>query len=76
LLKKLNERPVLVQGKEDMNRATAGDLVVVEVFDEGSWKVEKEVVLEGESEMLSIRIEDDLITGAFFMNRRIRRNGN
>ena len=32
------DQPVLLVGREHMNRAVQGDIVAVEVFDEKEWK--------------------------------------
>jgi exosome complex exonuclease DIS3/RRP44 len=42
-------KPVLLVGRENMNRAVHGDVVVVEVFDESEWKAPAEEVIDQES---------------------------
>ncbi|THH07194.1 hypothetical protein EW145_g3547 [Phellinidium pouzarii] len=39
-------KPVLLIGRENMNRAVQGDVVVVEVFDEKEWKAPGDAVVE------------------------------
>jgi exosome complex exonuclease DIS3/RRP44 len=47
-------KPVLLAGLESMNRAVAGDLVVVEVLPESEWKsLGEEVVDEDGQSLLS-----------------------
>ncbi|EJD04795.1 RNB-domain-containing protein [Fomitiporia mediterranea MF3/22] len=42
-------KPVLLIGRENMNRAVQGDVVVVEVFDEKDWKAPADAVVDQES---------------------------
>ena len=42
-------KPVLLVGRENMNRAVQGDVVVVEVFDEKEWKAPADEVVDQES---------------------------
>jgi len=39
-------KPVLLIGRENMNRAVNGDVVVVEVFDEKEWKAPADEVVD------------------------------
>lgn len=39
-------KPVLLIGRENMNRAVHGDVVVVEVFDEKEWKAPADEVVD------------------------------
>ena len=39
-------KPVLLIGRENMNRATNGDIVVVEVFPESDWKAPADEVVD------------------------------
>ena len=39
-------KPILLVGRENMNRAVQGDVVVVEVFDEKGWKVPADEVVD------------------------------
>jgi len=39
-------KPILLIGRENMNRAVQGDIVVVEVFSEQEWKAPAEVVID------------------------------
>ena len=41
-------KPVLLVGRENMNRAVHGDIVVVEVFDENEWKASTDEVVDQE----------------------------
>jgi exoribonuclease R len=41
-------KPVLLVGRENMNRAVQGDVVVVEVFDEREWKAPADEVIDQE----------------------------
>ena len=43
------DRPVLLIGRENMNRAVQGDVVAVEVFDEKDWKAPGDEVVDQES---------------------------
>ena len=43
------DRPVLLIGREHMNRAVQGDVVAVEVFDEKDWKAPGDEVVDQES---------------------------
>ncbi|KAF9529933.1 hypothetical protein CPB83DRAFT_925381 [Crepidotus variabilis] len=42
-------KPILLIGRENMNRAVQGDVVVVEVFDEKEWKAPADEVVDQES---------------------------
>jgi exosome complex exonuclease DIS3/RRP44 len=42
-------KPILLVGRENMNRAVQGDVVVVEVFDEKEWKAPADEVVDQES---------------------------
>jgi len=42
-------KPILLLGRENMNRAVQGDVVVVEVFDEKEWKAPTDEVVDQES---------------------------
>ena len=44
-------KPVLLQGRENMNRSVQGDIVVVEIFDEKDWKAPGDTVVEEECKM-------------------------
>lgn len=41
-------RPVLLVGRENMNRAVHGDVVAIEIFDEKDWKVPVDQVIDQE----------------------------
>lgn len=43
-------KPVLLIGRENMNRATNGDIVVVEVFPENEWKAPADEVVDQDCE--------------------------
>ena len=43
-------KPVLLSGRENMNRAVHGDIVVVEVFSEQEWKSPTDEVVDQECE--------------------------
>lgn len=45
-------KPVLLIGRENMNRAVQSDVVVVEVFPESEWKAPADSVVDQESELL------------------------
>lgn len=40
------QKPVLLIGRENMNRATSGDIVVVEVFPDHEWKAPADEVVD------------------------------
>jgi exosome complex exonuclease DIS3/RRP44 len=40
------EKPVLISGRENMNRSVDGDIVAVEIFPETQWKVAEDEVVE------------------------------
>lgn len=44
------DKPVLLIGREHINRATQGDIVAVEVFPESEWKAPADEVVDQESE--------------------------
>ena len=46
------DRPVLLIGRENMNRAVQGDVVAVEIFDEKDWKAPGDAVVDQESALL------------------------
>lgn len=41
-------KPILLVGRENMNRAVQGDVVVVEVFNEREWKAPTDEVIDQE----------------------------
>jgi exosome complex exonuclease DIS3/RRP44 len=43
-------KPILLVGRENMNRAVQGDIVAVEVFPESEWKAPAEEVIDQQSE--------------------------
>ena len=45
-------KPILLIGRENMNRAVQGDVVVIEVFDEKDWKAPGDAVVEQECKLL------------------------
>ena len=47
-------RPVLLVGRENMNRAVHGDVVAIEIFDEKDWKVPVDQVIDQEGSPLFI----------------------
>ncbi|KAF8839454.1 RNB-domain-containing protein [Paxillus ammoniavirescens] len=51
-------KPVLLIGRENMNRAVHGDVVVVEVFDESEWKAPAEEVIDQETTLKNDDAED------------------
>ncbi|KAF9043793.1 RNB-domain-containing protein [Hymenopellis radicata] len=51
-------KPVLLVGRENMNRAVQGDVVVVEVFDPSEWKAPADEVVDQESTLKNDDAED------------------
>ncbi|EIN05091.1 RNB-domain-containing protein [Punctularia strigosozonata HHB-11173 SS5] len=51
-------KPVLLLGRENMNRAVQGDVVVVEVFDESEWKAPTNEVIDQESTLKNDDADD------------------
>ncbi|KAH0833322.1 hypothetical protein J3R83DRAFT_12388 [Lanmaoa asiatica] len=51
-------KPVLLVGRENMNRAVNGDVVVVEVFDESEWKAPTDEVVDQEATLKNDNAED------------------
>ena len=47
-------RPVLLIGRENMNRAVHGDVVAIEIFDEKDWKVPVDQVIDQEGSLVFI----------------------
>ena len=47
------DKPILLIGRENMNRAVQGDIVAVEVFDEKAWKAPGDEVVEQESKFFT-----------------------
>jgi len=45
-------RPVLLTGRENMNRAVHGDVVAIEIFDEKDWKVHVDQVIDQEGPLV------------------------
>jgi exosome complex exonuclease DIS3/RRP44 len=43
-------KPILLIGRENMNRAVHGDIVVVKVFDEREWKAPTDEVVDQDCE--------------------------
>lgn len=54
------DKPVLLVGREAMNRSVQGDVVVVEVFPRSQWKAPGEEVVDQDRQ--SIRLHVDLGT--------------
>ena len=46
-------KPVLLIGRENMNRAVQGDIVAVEIFDEKDWKAPADAVVDQECELIT-----------------------
>jgi len=44
-------KPILLSGRENMNRAVHGDIVAVEVFSEQEWKAPTNEVVDQECEL-------------------------
>ncbi|KZT19844.1 RNB-domain-containing protein [Neolentinus lepideus HHB14362 ss-1] len=51
-------KPILLVGRENMNRAVNGDVVAVEVFDETEWKAPADEVIDQESTLKNDDAED------------------
>ncbi|PPR00807.1 hypothetical protein CVT26_012448 [Gymnopilus dilepis] len=51
-------KPVLLVGRENMNRAVDGDIVVVEVFDEKEWKAPADEVVDQDTTLKDDDAED------------------
>ena len=49
------DKPILLIGRENMNRAVQGDVVDIEVFPESEWKAPADEVVDQESEYLPLR---------------------
>jgi exosome complex exonuclease DIS3/RRP44 len=47
------DQPVLLVGRENMNRAVHGDIVAVEIFKESEWKYEADEVIDREGNPLA-----------------------
>ena len=45
-------RPVLLIGRENMNRAVHGDVVAIEIFDEKDWKAPVDQVIDQEGSLV------------------------
>lgn len=54
-------KPILLSGRENMNRAVHGDIVVVEVFSEQEWKSPTDEVVDQECESISYFYQRPLI---------------
>ncbi|KAK7061084.1 exosome catalytic subunit dis3 [Paramarasmius palmivorus] len=52
------DKPILLRGRENMNRAVQGDIVVVEVFDEKEWKAPGDEVVDQEATLKNDDAED------------------
>ncbi|KAG5643684.1 hypothetical protein DXG03_000517 [Asterophora parasitica] len=52
-------KPILLIGRENMNRAVHGDVVAVEVFDESEWKAPNDEVVDQESTLKNDDAEDE-----------------
>uniref|UniRef100_A0A0W0FZA6 Ribosomal RNA-processing protein 44 n=1 Tax=Moniliophthora roreri TaxID=221103 RepID=A0A0W0FZA6_MONRR len=52
------DKPILLRGRENMNRAVQGDVVVVEVFDEKEWKAPGDEVVDQEATLKNDDAED------------------
>ncbi|KAJ7037505.1 hypothetical protein C8F04DRAFT_1092687 [Mycena alexandri] len=52
-------RPVLLIGRENLNRAVHGDMVVIEVFDEAKWGVEGDEVVDQEATLKNDDADSD-----------------
>ena len=52
------DQPVLLVGREHMNRAVQGDIVAVEVFDEKEWKAPGNEVVDQEGAELSLEVSE------------------
>ncbi|KAL0580474.1 exosome catalytic subunit dis3 [Marasmius crinis-equi] len=52
------DKPILLIGRENMNRAVQGDVVVVEVFDKKEWKAPADEVVDQEATLKNDDAED------------------
>lgn len=55
------DKPVLLIGRENMNRAVQGDVVAVEVFPESEWKAPADEVVDQESKGCLLHVDHTLI---------------
>ncbi|TFK73064.1 RNB-domain-containing protein, partial [Pluteus cervinus] len=51
-------RPILLVGRENMNRAVQGDFVVIEIFDESEWKAPTDEVVDQDATLKNDDAED------------------
>ena len=51
-------KPVLLIGRENMNRAVNGDVVVVDVFDEKEWKAPADEVVDQDATLKNDDVEE------------------
>ncbi|KAF8900484.1 mitotic control protein dis3 [Gymnopilus junonius] len=58
-----SSKPVLLVGRENMNRAVDGDIVVVEVFDEKEWKAPADEVVDQDATLKNDDAEDSADEG-------------
>ena len=47
-------KPVLLIGRENMNRAVNGDVVVIEIFDKKEWKAPADEVVDQDGKGVSL----------------------
>ncbi|KIY50234.1 RNB-domain-containing protein [Fistulina hepatica ATCC 64428] len=52
-------QPVLLIGRENMNRAVQGDIVAVEVFDESEWKAPGDEVIDAEAALKNDNVDNE-----------------
>lgn len=56
-------KPILLVGRENMNRVVNGDVVVIEVFDEKEWKAPADEVVDQDYTLKNDDAEDEAVEG-------------
>lgn len=54
------DKPVLLVGREAMNRSVDGDVVVVEIFPKSEWKAPGSEVLDQDRELMRHQMQSDI----------------
>ena len=54
------EKPILLSGRENMNRSVDGDIVAVEVLPKSEWKAPDDEVVDEEGNDLSLHIPEHI----------------
>jgi hypothetical protein len=63
-------KPVLLLGREHMNRSVHGDVIVVEIFPESEWKAPADEVIDQDGQKPAVHIHRHFLLTRGVLQRR------